>query len=74
MSTSATRLRVIGLYKELQRLGRDYPDPSSVQPLPASVFPATHREFLIEFTGMITTAGCEDYSKVRPRAASEETV
>jgi len=28
MSASATRSRVIGLYKELQRLGRDYPDPS----------------------------------------------
>ncbi|KAM5537176.1 hypothetical protein V8D89_009109 [Ganoderma adspersum] len=23
-----TRLRVIGLYKELHRLGRDYPDPA----------------------------------------------
>jgi len=28
MLASTTRLRVIGLYKELQRLGRDYPDPS----------------------------------------------
>ncbi|KAF9648781.1 hypothetical protein BDM02DRAFT_3167886 [Thelephora ganbajun] len=28
MSANATRLRVIGLYKELHRLGRDYPDPS----------------------------------------------
>jgi len=28
MAANATRLRVIGLYKELHRLGRDYPDPS----------------------------------------------
>src|SRR5882762_8345261 len=34
MATSATRLRVIGLYKELQRLGRDYPDPSYVTASP----------------------------------------
>ena len=43
MSTSATRLRVIGLYKELQRLGRDYPDPSLVQLPPASAFPTLSR-------------------------------
>jgi hypothetical protein len=30
MTTTATRYRVIALYKELHRLGRDYPDPSSV--------------------------------------------
>ena len=29
-----TRLRVIALYKELHRLGRDYPDPASVFRLP----------------------------------------
>ncbi|KAF9790545.1 hypothetical protein BJ322DRAFT_1104193 [Thelephora terrestris] len=28
MAARLTRLRVIGLYKDLQRLGRDYPDPS----------------------------------------------
>ncbi|KAF8984757.1 hypothetical protein BDQ17DRAFT_1237728 [Cyathus striatus] len=28
MASNATRLRAIALYKELSRLGRDYPDPS----------------------------------------------
>ncbi|KAF9523570.1 hypothetical protein CPB83DRAFT_799239 [Crepidotus variabilis] len=28
MSTNPTRLRALALYKELHRLGRDYPDPS----------------------------------------------
>ncbi|GJF00077.1 LYR motif-containing protein [Phanerochaete sordida] len=28
MASKATRLRVIALYKELHRLGRDYPDPN----------------------------------------------
>ncbi|KIP08225.1 hypothetical protein PHLGIDRAFT_104624 [Phlebiopsis gigantea 11061_1 CR5-6] len=28
MADKATRLRVLALYKELHRLGRDYPDPS----------------------------------------------
>ncbi|OSC98301.1 hypothetical protein PYCCODRAFT_1418141 [Trametes coccinea BRFM310] len=28
MATRETRLRVISLYKELHRLGRDYPDPA----------------------------------------------
>ncbi|KAI0783614.1 hypothetical protein C8Q75DRAFT_428212 [Abortiporus biennis] len=28
MATNPTRLRVLALYKELHRLGRDYPDPS----------------------------------------------
>ncbi|KAH7341804.1 hypothetical protein B0J17DRAFT_610897 [Rhizoctonia solani] len=28
MATQAQRLRAIRLYKELHRLGRDYPDPS----------------------------------------------
>ncbi|EPQ54206.1 hypothetical protein GLOTRDRAFT_139556 [Gloeophyllum trabeum ATCC 11539] len=28
MSPNVTRQRVIALYKELNRLGRDYPDPS----------------------------------------------
>lgn len=28
MSSNPTRLRVLALYKELHRLGRDYPDPS----------------------------------------------
>lgn len=27
-TNTATRLRVLALYKELHRLGRDYPDPS----------------------------------------------
>lgn len=30
MASKATRLRVLALYKELHRLGRDYPDPSCV--------------------------------------------
>ncbi|KII84424.1 hypothetical protein PLICRDRAFT_95386 [Plicaturopsis crispa FD-325 SS-3] len=28
MAGNTTRLRVLALYKELHRLGRDYPDPS----------------------------------------------
>ncbi|KAH9944858.1 hypothetical protein B0H21DRAFT_745583 [Amylocystis lapponica] len=28
MASKATRLRVIALYKDLHRLGREYPDPS----------------------------------------------
>ncbi|KAF9565178.1 hypothetical protein CPC08DRAFT_684080 [Agrocybe pediades] len=28
MASSSTRLRALALYKELHRLGRDYPDPS----------------------------------------------
>ncbi|KAF7797327.1 hypothetical protein EIP86_008522 [Pleurotus ostreatoroseus] len=28
MASKATRLRVIALYKELHRLGREYPDPA----------------------------------------------
>ncbi|KAI5115175.1 hypothetical protein M0805_004958 [Coniferiporia weirii] len=28
MPLNSTRLRAIGLYKELHRLGRDYPDPT----------------------------------------------
>ncbi|KAL0954786.1 hypothetical protein HGRIS_003735 [Hohenbuehelia grisea] len=28
MACNSTRLRAIALYKELHRLGRDYPDPS----------------------------------------------
>ncbi|THH00237.1 hypothetical protein EW026_g2283 [Hermanssonia centrifuga] len=28
MASKTTRLRVLALYKELHRLGRDYPDPS----------------------------------------------
>lgn len=31
MASKATRLRVLALYKELHRLGRDYPDPSCVR-------------------------------------------
>ena len=30
MACNATRLRALALYKELHRLGRDYPDPSFV--------------------------------------------
>ncbi len=30
MASNQTRLRVIALYKELHRLGRDYPDPAYV--------------------------------------------
>lgn len=67
MSASATRSRVIGLYKELQRLGRDYPDPSSVPASPAAARPASTatRPFLTKFTDMTTKAGCAGYSKVR---------
>ncbi|KAF8905024.1 hypothetical protein CPB84DRAFT_1772204 [Gymnopilus junonius] len=28
MASNSTRLRALALYKELHRLGRDYPDPS----------------------------------------------
>jgi hypothetical protein len=27
MATASSRLRAIALYKELHRIGRDYPDP-----------------------------------------------
>ena len=30
MACNSTRLRALALYKELHRLGRDYPDPSYV--------------------------------------------
>ena len=33
MASKETRLRVISLYKELHRLGRDYPDPAYVSPI-----------------------------------------
>ena len=65
MSTSATRLRVIGLYKELQRLGRDYPDPSSVPRIRLPHSLSSKQAFLTEFTGTITKAGCAGCSKVR---------
>lgn len=31
MAGNANRLRVIGLYRELHRLGREYPDPKYAQ-------------------------------------------
>jgi hypothetical protein len=34
MTSNNTRLRVLALYKELHRLGRDYPDPGYVEYIP----------------------------------------
>jgi hypothetical protein len=34
MTSNNTRLRVLALYKELHRLGRDYPDPGYVEYVP----------------------------------------
>lgn len=69
MASNSTRLRAISLYKELHRLGRDYPDPSSVLIPLASSFPGpgllsqdTYRTD--DQTDMIFMGAYEGYMKV----------
>jgi hypothetical protein len=62
IAMSSTRRRALSLYKELHRLGRDYPDPKypflfmSCIPIRSS---SLH-------TAMISTPACVDCSRVRP--------
>ena len=45
-SMSSTRRRVLALYKELHRLGRDYPDPKYTFPLKLCCLREAHRPAL----------------------------
>ncbi|PPQ65303.1 hypothetical protein CVT26_000263 [Gymnopilus dilepis] len=47
MASSSTRLRALALYKELHRLGRDYPDPSCVTFLGVAA-PGSYTTFMVE--------------------------
>jgi hypothetical protein len=61
---SSTRRRVLALYKELHRLGRDYPDPKYT-----FLFISCMRPKLIMaalHTAMISTPACVGCSRVRP--------
>ena len=63
---SSTRRRVLALYKELHRLGRDYPDPK--YPFSFYIlypFEAHHGHIQLH-TAMISTPACAGCSRVRP--------
>lgn len=58
---SSTRRRVLALYKELHRLGRDYPDPKYPNHFISCIYRSSSRH-----TAMISTPACAGCSRVRP--------
>jgi len=62
MACNSTRLRALSLYKELHRLGRDYPDPSSVFHISTE---RAYSQSRLLTTGTISMAGCASYSRVQ---------
>ena len=61
---SSTRQRVLSLYKELHRLGRDYPDPKYLFLFISYILPKLITASLN--TAMISTPACVGCSRVRP--------
>ena len=63
IAMSSTRRRVLALYKELHRLGRDYPDPKYPYP-----FISIHLKLITAalHTAMTLTVASDGCSTVRP--------